>query len=74
VSTILFTLILVLFVAAAVAMVRRALKPAIAERLPLEEGERVLLDESGLKVFHQIRYRGVQPERYRDVLSGRGDL
>jgi hypothetical protein len=69
VSTLVFTVILVIFVAAAVVLVRRTLKPAIADRLPLEEGERVLLDESDLKVFHRIRYRGVRTHRVRAVLT-----
>lgn len=70
-STIVFTVILVAFVAVAVVLVRRTLKPAITDRLPLEEGERVLLDEAGLKVDHRIRSKGVRTHRVRAVLTDR---
>ena len=50
-----FAAIVVVFVVAGVIFVRSRMKGAIVERLPLEDGEIVLLEEEHLKVFHRAR-------------------
>ena len=51
---------LVVVLVAAVVIIRWTLRRAIVERLPVADGERVLLTETGLKVYHKVRehYRG----------------
>src|SRR6266851_7912397 len=56
----LFVGIVVVFVIAGVAFVRSTQRGAIVDRLPLAENEDVLLEEEGLKVFHQFRRRAVR--------------
>ena len=51
----LFAVIVIAFVVVAVVVVRRTQRGAIVTRLPLDEGERVLLEEDGLKLFHRFR-------------------
>lgn len=51
----LFAIIVVAFVIVAVVIVRRTQRGAFVTRLPLLEGEQVLLEESGLKLFHRSR-------------------
>ena len=72
----LFAVIVVLFVLVAVVLVRRTQRGAIVERLPLGEGEHVLLEEGGLKLFHRSRRRaarggGTTTHRVRSVLTDR---
>jgi hypothetical protein len=72
----LFAGIVVLFLAVGVVVVRSTQRRAFVERLPLEEGEDVLLEESGLKVFHRFRRTaarggGVTTHRVRAVLTDR---
>lgn len=57
---------LLVFVVVAVIAIRWTLRRAIVEKLPVVEGERVLLTETGLTVFHRMRghYRG------RGLMSG----
>ena len=53
-------ILLLVFMVAAVIIIRWTLRRAIVERLPVADGERVLLTETGLKVYHKVRehYRG----------------
>jgi hypothetical protein len=73
----LFAVIVVVFVVAGVLFVRSKMKGAIVERLPLEEGESVLLEEEHLKVFHRARRTaargssGTVTYRVRAVLTDR---
>ena len=50
-----FAVVVIVFLAVAVVLVRRSMKGAIVEHLPLGEDEQVLLEEEGLKVFHRGR-------------------
>jgi hypothetical protein len=45
----------IVFLAVAIVLVRRSMKGAIVERLPLEDGEQVLLEEDGLKISSRGR-------------------
>ena len=56
----LFAGIVVVFVVGGVVLVRSQMKGAIVERLPLEEGETVLLEEEGLKLYYRARKRAVR--------------
>jgi hypothetical protein len=56
----LFAVIVIIFVAGGVLFVRSKMKGAIVERLPLEDGENVLLEEEGLKVYHRARKGAVR--------------
>jgi hypothetical protein len=72
----LFAVIVVVFVAGGVVYVRTTQKGRIVERLPLEPGEDVLLEEEGLKVFHRFRRTAVRgggtvTHRVRAVLTDR---
>jgi hypothetical protein len=72
----LFAGIVAAFVVGGVLYVRSKQKGAIVERLPLEEGEDVLLEEEGLKVFHRFRQTAVRgggttTHRVRAVLTDR---
>ena len=72
----LFAVIVAVFAIVAVVVVRRTQRGAIVERLPLAEGERVLLEEEGLKVFHRsrktsVRGGGTTMHRVRSVLTDR---
>jgi len=72
----LFAVIVVAFVIVGVAVVRRMQRGAIVGRLPLDEGEHVLLAEEGLKLFHRFRRRAVRgggtvTHRVRSVLTDR---
>ena len=50
-----FIILLVIFVVVAAVIIRWTIRGAIFERLPIEPGEKVLVTEEGLKVFHKIR-------------------
>jgi hypothetical protein len=70
----LFAVIVVLFVVVGVVLVRRTQRGAIVERLPLGDGEHVILEETGLKLFHRFRRRaarggGTTTHRVRSVLT-----
>jgi hypothetical protein len=73
---VLFAVVVVLFLVAGVVLVRRTQRGAIVERLPLGAGERVILEEEGLKLFHRFRRRaarggGTTTHRVRSVLTDR---
>ena len=53
-------ILLLVFVVAAVIIIRWTLRRAIVEKLPVAHGERVLLTETGLEIYHKVRehYRG----------------
>jgi hypothetical protein len=72
----LFAVIVVVFVAVGVVYVRSKQKGAIVERIPVDPGENVLLDEQGMKVFHRfrrmaVRGGGTTTYRLRVVLTDR---
>jgi hypothetical protein len=72
----LFAGIVVVFVLGGVLYVRTTQRGRIVERLPLEPGEQVLLEEERLKVFHRFRRTAVRgggtvTHRVRAVLTGR---
>ena len=72
----LFAVIVVAFVVGGVIYVRSTQKGRIVERLPLEPGEEVILEEEGLKVFHRFRRMAVRgggtvTHRVRAVLTDR---
>jgi hypothetical protein len=76
VSGVLFALIVVAFVVVGIVLVRRTQRRAIVERLPLADGEHVILEEEGLKLFHRFRRRaarggGTTTHRVRSVLTDR---
>src|SRR6478752_6967801 len=50
-----FAVIVVVFAAVAIVLIRRSMKGAFVEQLPLGEDEQVLLEEEGLKVLHRGR-------------------
>ena len=72
----LFAVIVAVFAVAAFLVIRSQQRGRIVERLPLEPGEDVLLEEEGLKVFHRFRRRsvfggGTVTRRVRAVLTNR---
>ena len=72
----LFAVIVVAFVVVGVVVVRRTQRGAFVARLPLGEGEQVLLEEEGLKLFHRFRRTaarggGTVTHRVRSVLTDR---
>ena len=74
--TALFAAIVIAFVAVAVVLVRRTQRGAFVVRLPIDEGEQVLLEEEGLKLFHRFRRTAVRgggrvTYRVRSVLTDR---
>jgi hypothetical protein len=50
-----FYLIVAVFAIVAILVIRRQIRGAIFERLPIEPNEKILLEEQGLKVFEKIR-------------------
>lgn len=75
-SGVLLAAIVVGFVVIGVLVVRRTQRGAFVERLPLEDGERVLLDEEGLELYHRPRRRAVRgggtlTYRVRSLLTDR---
>jgi hypothetical protein len=71
-----FVVIVVVFVFVGVILVRRTQRGAIVERLPFLEGEHVVLEEEGLKLFHKFRQTAVRgggttTYRVRSVLTNR---
>jgi len=72
----LFAVIVIVFLIVAVPLVRRTLKGAILERLPLVDGERVVLEEEGLKLSHRGQKRSARggwtvTYKVRSVLTDR---
>jgi hypothetical protein len=72
----LFAVIVVAFVVVAFVLVRRTQRGAIVTRMPLEDGEQVILEEEGLKLFHKawqnaVRGGGTVTYRVRSVLTDR---
>ena len=72
----LFAVIVVAFVLVGVLVVRRTQRGAVVARLPLDEGEQILLQEEGLKLFHvsrrtAVRGGGTVTHRVRSVLTDR---
>jgi hypothetical protein len=75
-SAALFAVIVIAFVVVAVVLVRRTQRGAFVVRLPIGEGEHVLLEEEGLKLFHRFRRTAVRgggtvTHRVRSVLTDR---
>ncbi len=76
-SAALFAVIVIVFVVVGVLYVRKKMKGAIVERLPLDQGEEILLEEEGLKLFHDPFRRhavfggGTLTYRVRAVLTDR---
>jgi hypothetical protein len=60
VSGAVFAVIVVAFVIVAVFVIRRMQRGAFVDRLPVADGERVLLEEEGLKVAHRFRRMAVR--------------
>ncbi len=50
-----YIILIVLFVVVVAAIIRWKMRGAIVERLPFLPEEKILLEETGLKVFHKIR-------------------
>ena len=72
----LFAVIVIVFLAVAILLVRRSMKEAIVERLPLAEGEHVILEEEGLKISHRGQKRAASggwtvTSKVRSVLTNR---
>jgi hypothetical protein len=72
----LFAVIVIAFVVVGVVVVRRTQRGAVVARLPLGEGEQVILEEEGLKLFHRFRRTaarggGTITHRVRSVLTDR---
>ena len=72
----LFAVLVIVFLAVAIVLVRRSMKGAIVKRLPLADGEHVILEEEGLKISHRGR-RGAASggwtvtSKVRSVLTNR---
>jgi len=76
VSVALFAVLVIAFVVVGVVVVRRTQRGAVVARLPLGEGELVILEEEGLKLFHRFRRTaarggGTTTYRVRSVLTDR---
>jgi hypothetical protein len=76
VPALIVVVIVIAFAVVGVVFVRRTQKGAIVERLPIDDGERVLLEEEGLKVIHRFRRTaarggGTVTHRVRSVLTDR---
>ncbi len=72
----LFAVIVVAFVVVGMVLVRRTQRGAIVARLPLGEGEQILVEEEGLKLSHRFRRTAVRggwtvTHRVRSVLTDR---
>src|SRR4051794_22548258 len=72
----LFAVIVIAFVVVGVVVVRRTQRGAIVARLPLDDGEQVILAEEGLKLFHRsrklaVRGGGTVTYRVRSLLTDR---
>jgi len=72
----LFAVIVIAFVVIGVVFVRRTQRGAFVTSLPIEDGEHVILEEEGLKLFHRfrrmaVRGGGTTTYRVRSVLTGR---
>jgi hypothetical protein len=71
-----FAVIVVAFVVVGVLVVRRMQRGAIVARLPLEDGEHVLLEEESLKLYHRFRQTSARggatvTHRVRSMLTDR---
>jgi hypothetical protein len=72
----LYAVIVIAFAVVGVVVVRRTQRGAIVARLPLDEDERILLEEEGLKLFHRFRRISLRggwrvTYRVRSVLTDR---
>jgi hypothetical protein len=72
----LFAVIVIVFLAVAILFVRRSMKGAVVERLPLTDGEQVVLEEEGLKISHRGQKRAASggwttTYKVRSVLTDR---
>ncbi|HEV8461979.1 MAG TPA: hypothetical protein VGQ38_14865 [Gaiellaceae bacterium] len=72
----LFAVIVFVFAVVAFIVIRRAQRGAFVDRLPIADGEHVILEERGLKVAHRFRKRAVSggwrtTYRVRSVLTDR---
>jgi hypothetical protein len=72
----LFAVIVIVFIAVAIPLVRRSMKGAIVERLPLADGEQVILEEEGLTISHRDQKRAAaggwtKTYKVRSVLTDR---
>jgi hypothetical protein len=72
----LFAVIVIGFAAVALLVIRRKQRGAFVDRLPLDDGEHVLLEEKGLKVAHRFRKRALRggwrvTYRVRSMLTDR---
>jgi hypothetical protein len=72
----LFAVIVIVFAVVAFVVIRRTQRGAFVDRLPIGDGEHVLLEEHGLKVSHRFRKRAVRggwrtTYRVRSVLTDR---
>src|SRR5215471_20748290 len=72
----LFAVIVIVFLAVAILLVRRSMKEAIVESLPLADGEQVILEEEGLKISHRGQKRAASggwtvTSKVRSVLTNR---
>ena len=75
-TTAVFAVVVVAFAVVAFLLIRRTQRGAVVDRLPLEEGEQVLLAEEGARVFHRFRRTaqfggGTVTARVRIVLTDR---
>jgi hypothetical protein len=76
VSGLVFAVIVVAFLVVGIVFVRRTQRRAFADRLPIEDDERVILEEHGLKLAHRFRRMSVRggwtvTSRVRSVLTDR---
>ena len=72
----LFVVIVIAFVVVGVVLVRRTQRGAVVARLPLGEGEQLLLEEEALKLSHRFRRTAARggwtvTRRVRSVLTDR---
>jgi hypothetical protein len=71
-----YVVVVAAFVIVGVVLVRRTQRGAFVTRLPIDEGENVLLEEEGLKLAHRFRRLSVRggwtvTHRVRSVLTDR---
>ena len=72
----LFAVIVIVFAVVAFLVIRRTQRGAFVDKLPIADGERVILEEEGLKLSHRFRKRAVSGGwrttfRVRSVLTDR---
>jgi hypothetical protein len=71
-----YAIVVVAFLCVGVLVVRRTQRGAVVARLPVDDGEQILLEEHGLKLFHRsrriaVRGGGTVTHRVRSVLTDR---